>query len=94
MVVSKAPSKKLSSAPAVAAQIGKAVSLKLKGLPKSTNLSVKVKSGGVWTSLGKIKTTKAGQATVPTFTVDKAGTYSLRLTTAKGVNYYVKVLVA
>lgn len=93
LVVVRKPSTKLSTAPSVIAPIGKAVTLKLRGLPKKTNFAVKVKSGGKWMSLGKVRTTSAGRATLPTFTVDKAGTYSIQLSTAKGAKYYVKVLV-
>ena len=93
LTVSKKPSRKIASAPTVGVQIGKAVTLKLRGLPKAKVLKVKVRSGSPWKSLGKVKTTKKGRATLPTFTVTKAGTYNIQLTTAKGVKYYVKVVV-
>ena len=89
----KAPSRKLASAPTVGVQLGKAVTLKLRGLPKGKVLTVKVRSASPWMSLGKVRTTKKGLATLPTFTVTKAGTYNVQLTTAKGVEYHVKVVV-
>ena len=93
LTVVKAPSRKLASAPTVGVQLGKAVTLKLRGLPKGKVLTVKVRSASPWMSLGKVRTTKKGLATLPTFTVTKAGTYNVQLTTAKGVKYYVKVVV-
>ena len=93
-MIAKAPSKKLAKAPSVSTQAGKAVSLKLSGLPKKTTLGVKVKQGNTTTALGKVRTTKAGRATVPTFTVDKPGAYTIQLTTAGGTKYFVKVIVS
>ena len=94
LVVTGNPSKRPATAPAVSAKVGQAVTLKLKGLPKKSALSVKVKVNGAWTILGVVKTSKIGRATLPTFRVDKAGTYPIQMATAKGVKYYVKVIVS
>jgi hypothetical protein len=45
-------------------------------------------------SIGTTRSTSAGSAKVPAFKASRAGTYTIRLTTAAGKAFYLKVKVA
>ena len=73
--------------------IGKGLEITVKSLPKSTLVKAVIVVGGKTYVLGSIKTNSKGVAIVPAFLTTKAGTYSVQLTTAKGVKYFIKLVV-
>ena len=62
-------------------------------MPKNTELTVTVVVNGKTVTLGTSKTDAKGNVTLPKFKPTKAGTYQIQMTTAKGVKYFVKVVV-
>ncbi len=88
------PAKKIGAAPSVAAKAGQVVSVKVKGLPKSALVSARVKVDGKWVVLGKVRASKIGAATLPSFLALKAGTYPIEITGKGGYKSFVKVVVS
>ena len=88
------PAKTIGAAPSVAAKVGQVVSVKVKGLPKSALVSARVKVDGKWVALGKVRASKVGAATLPSFLASKAGTYPIEITGKGGYKSFVKVVVS
>ena len=87
------PGNTFSNAPQIGAVVGKAISPTIKTLPKSTALKASVVINGKTYPLGTVKTNSSGVATIPAFSAAKVGTYSIQLTSTKGVKYFIKLVV-
>ena len=93
-MISTNVSKKAGAAPSASAKAGSIVTLKLQGLPKKASLTAKVKINGQWVTLGKVKSSKAGKVTLPSFSANAGGTYLVQLVAANGTKYYAKVVAS
>jgi len=92
IIVTK-PGNSIAKAPQIGAVVGKAITPTIKALPKSTAFKASVVINAKSYTLGSVKTNSSGVATLPAFSAAKAGTYSVQLTTAKGVKYFIKLVV-
>jgi len=92
IIVAK-PGNSIAKAPQIGAVVGKAITPTIKALPKSTAFKASVVINAKTYTLGSVKTNSSGVATLPAFSAAKAGTYSVQLTTAKGVKYFIKLVV-
>ena len=82
-----------AKAPQIAEVVGQVIAPVVKSLPKTSKLTVTTVINGKTVNLGSVKTNANGTVTIPGFTVTKPGTYTVQLTNAKGVKYFVKVVV-
>ena len=94
VVLSGVATKKAGSAKAASAQVGQAVTLQVSKLAKKKTYVTKIRFGTTWVTFGKVKSTKAGRATLDPFMVTQPGTYLIKLDPAKGRNYYAKVQIS
>ena len=93
VVVKARPSAKATGAPVVKVPRQRAVSLRVKGLPRNVLTVVEVSIKGAWTSMGQVRTTRTGRLVVPAFTASVAGRYPLRMTPSSGLPRYLVVSV-
>ena len=84
VIVKARPSAKAAGAPVVKVPRQRAVSLRVKGLPRNVLTVVEVSIKGAWTSMGQVRTTRTGRLVVPAFTASVAGRYPLRMTPSSG----------
>ena len=84
----------MGAAQTVSAQVGQVVTLKVSKLVKKKTYVTKIRFGTKWVTFGKVKSTKAGRATLDPFMVTQPGTYLIKLDPAKGKNYYAKVQIS
>ena len=87
------PATTSAKAPTVVAVTGQVLAPVVKSLPKSVKLTATIVINGKSVSLGTVKTTSAGAATLPAFSAAKAGTYIVQLSSSTGAKYFIKVVV-
>ena len=96
-VASKATVSKAASiaakAPSVNTIAGQKVDLTVASLPKSTSFVATVLVNGKQVKLGTIKSGVNGSLVIQGFNQKKPGTYTIALTSSKGVKYFIKVVV-
>ena len=85
---------KAGAAKASSAGVGQAVTFQVSKLAKKKTYVTKIRFGTKWVTFGKVKSTKAGRATLDPFMVTQPGTYLIKLDPAKGKNYYAKVQIS
>ena len=93
VIVKARPSAKAAGAPVVKVPRQRAVSLRVKGLPRNVLTVVEVSIKGAWTSMGQVRTTRTGRLVVPAFTASVAGRYPLRMTPSSALPRYLVVSV-
>ena len=99
LLVSAPVSTSVLSAPEITVTTGAAVAPVVSGLPANTpldagmSISPLTRAKDSFVSIGKTRSTAAGQAKVPAFKASQAGVYTIRLATATGKAFYLKVKV-
>lgn len=83
----------LKSAPALSTKSGASNRWRLPSLPKSSTVSLALRIGTKYVSLGRGTTTSSGTITTPAMRFSKAGTYPLRLRTPSGTYLYELIKV-
>jgi hypothetical protein len=79
-----------AKAPKVHVSLGSAYDVILKGLTRGQRAILRASVDGAWVPLGSVRVDSLGRLTVPRFTVHRAGTYLVKVTTGTGTRY-VKV---
>jgi hypothetical protein len=78
---------------------GSAVAIVVRGLPASSPLTVamsaspQTRARSSYVPIGQVRSSASGWATVPAFKPSRAGTYTIKLATANGKAFYLKVTV-
>jgi hypothetical protein len=90
----------LVTAPSIRVTSGSAVALVVRGLPAGSPLTVamsaspQTRARSSYVPIGQVRSSANGWATVPAFKPSRAGIYTIRLATANGMAFYLKVQVA
>jgi hypothetical protein len=99
ITVVKAVSRSLTGAPLVTIKSGDKVSFIVNGVPKSTVLTVSrlripaARATNPYVSMGSVTSSNFGKVKLPDLTLKVIGVYTLKIATAGGVTYYLKVAV-
>jgi Ca2+-binding RTX toxin-like protein len=83
---------KQGKAPVASVVSGQAVQLKVKGLPKTQTVKVRLTFSGQKIKLGKVTTNAKGKAVLPEFSLNDPGTYLVTLKVG-AATYFVKVVI-
>jgi hypothetical protein len=93
-VSSKArPGATIKTAPKVAIPRGRAVMLRVKGLPAKANVTIEIRVKRVWISLGSARASAKGLLVLPVFRADTAGTFAVRFTPSTATAGYLALVV-
>ena len=82
-----------AQAPVVSVPRGSSIALVVRQLPRRTAITVQVKAGTRWSSLGRSRSNARGQAVLPAIDARRVGEYLLRLRSPGERPLYLKVLV-
>ena len=93
VIVKARPAAKAGRAPVVKVPRQRAVSMRVKGLPRGVLTVVEVSIRGAWTSMGQVRTTRTGRLALPVFQASIVGRYPVRMTPSSSMPRYLVVSV-